>query len=271
MTPVKFTKLHGTGNDFVLLDGREHRIGHADAVLMAKEICPRRTGIGADGLLLLESDPDTDFRMKHYNPDGTRSSFCGNGARCMVLYAAEKGLFNDACTIHADDGVHSATIAGEQIRLAMAAPGDTNLNQSLTIDGADILVHSINTGTQHTVTFTRGLDDFPIASRGREIRFHRHFQPDGTNVNFVEQTGPTHVSVRTYERGVEAETLSCGTGVVAAAVISAKKGLTTPPVSIATRGGDLVVDFNLSGASAREVYLTGPARFVFTGEFQPTL
>jgi len=226
------------------------------------QICHRRFGVGADGLMLIESHPSADFRLQYYNSDGSQS-LCGNGSRAAVSMAASLGLVNGKTQFEAYDGLHEATVQGDgNIRLKMA-----DVDQVLRLED-DFF---INTGSPHFVRFVQNVMDFPVVDEGRSIRYDARFAPGGTNVNFVQLMDDGSIFVRTYERGVEDETLSCGTGVTAAAIAASFRGVGSP-VAVATRGGRLAVEFRSPSANAHTaftgVYLTGPARRVFTGHLE---
>ena len=255
---ITFYKYHGTGNDFILIDNRKLKVK-----LNTKQIahlCHRRFGIGADGLMLLQNKKGFDFEMVYYNSDGNESSLCGNGSRCMTAFAKSIGVMKkDKAKFLATDGEHEAEIKKDIISLHMN-------------DVKKIETHSdyyyLSTGSPHYVKFTSGVKSTDIISEGRSIRYSDRFKKDGVNVNFAEKNGKG-IFVRTYERGVENETLSCGTGVTACALASAVKGISTAENSckISTLGGELTVHFRRGkGNSFSDIWLEGPAAFVFKGE-----
>lgn len=256
---MKFTfyKYQGTGNDFVIIDNRETNLALTEQNI--NTLCDRRFGIGADGLMLLEEDSDYDFGMKYFNSDGKESTMCGNGGRCMVSFAKLLGIINKETKFKAVDGVHKATIHDDEtISLEMQDVSDiAKVNNN----------YYLNTGSPHYVLFRDDIDKIDVLNRGREIRYSGEFKPEGTNVNFVEAKNDV-LYVRTYERGVENETLSCGTGVTASA-ISASIHTETDKSSykIITKGGNLHVSFKkIDNNSFVNIWLTGPATFVFKGE-----
>ena len=271
MPPVRFTKMHGAGNDFLVIDNRHYRLTETEASDMARVQCTRRVGAGADGLILLDSDPATSFSMRHYNPDGTRSSFCGNGARCIARFAYTHGIAPKDLTFAADDGQHGARVEGHSVRLDMTINQQIQMGQELTVSDTNYMLYCIDTGTPHAVVFSEEVETVSVDAVGRSIRYHPRFDPVGTNVTFVEPVGLGNLNVRTYEKGVEAETLSCGTGSVAAAVVSTLCGHVAPPVSVMTRGGErLIVDFNMDGSQIQDVTLEGSAHIVYHGEIADT-
>ncbi len=252
-----FYKYQATGNDFVLLDNREAKFSFTPELI--QKICHRRFGIGADGLILLEQNSNTDFTMVYYNPDGSQS-LCGNGCRSAVQFASFLGIVNGKATFDAYDGLHSAEVLPTgNIKLEM---NPVNVVKEI---GDDLF---INTGSPHYIQFVEDLENHPVFEQGKKIRYSTLFEPSGTNVNFAEILPNNTVFVRTYERGVENETLSCGTGVTAVALAASTKGLTSP-VLIKTLGGDLSVEFE-SGqpGTFNQIYLIGPAKMVFEGDLE---
>ena len=266
---LHFYKYQATGNDFILIDNRDRQWSFA--VDQIEKICDRRFGVGADGLILIEKDAATDFRMVYYNSDGTQS-LCGNGCRSAIDLASRLGMVNGKTRFSAYDGIHSATLLSNGlIRVRM------NDVSKWKKSGEDIF---INTGSPHFIRFVKNLNDFPVYKEGKAIRYSEPFKPDGANVNFVELLENNSLFVRTYERGVENETLSCGTGVTAVALAAALKGYSSP-VEIKVVGGKLSVEFrfNRSVLSAdqtgtgqagifQDIFLTGPAKMVFEGDLE---
>ncbi len=251
---VPFFKYHGTGNDFVLFDNRQ-AVLTGDETAFFEAICHRRFGIGADGVILLNRHDHLHFEMDYFNSDGNRSSMCGNGGRCIVQFAHDLGIVTDTADFIAVDGEHIAHIADGQIKLKMGMPHDFKA-----LGGPDYWIH---TGSPHFVRFLETpLSRFPVVVEGRAIRNAHRWAPGGTNVNFVQVNGPGDVSVRTYERGVEDETWSCGTGVTAVAEILKRIQPDCPDlVRLQTPGGELLVHLLANDAP----WLQGPAKFVFQG------
>lgn len=259
---IKFYKYQGTGNDFVMIDNRSGFFPKADKELVAF-LCHRRFGVGGDGLILLENDDNYDFRMVYYNADGSESTMCGNGGRCLVAFAKHLGIItNNKCRFIAVDGEHTATI-GE----------DNNVSLQM-IDVADITVNDnycfLNTGSPHHVALVRDIKGYDVFNAGKEIRESDLYAPGGTNVNFVEQEGPNHFRIRTFERGVEDETLACGTGATAVAIsmyLTGKADDTTIKVDV--EGGKLKVSFEVDeNKKFSKVFLNGPAELVFEGTIE---
>ncbi len=255
---LDFFKYHGTGNDFIIIDNRNLKFDRADTALVAK-LCNRRFGIGADGLMLLQSQIGFDFEMVYYNSDGNESTMCGNGGRCIVEFARTLNLVKDTAHFIAIDGEHEAFIKNDFISLKMNDVNEVELNSD----------HSfLNTGSPHYVAFVEDIDSYNVFEQGKKIRYNDRFKTEGTNVNFVQKKQNT-LFVRTYERGVEDETYSCGTGVTAAALIASIKNVATANdyCDIKTLGGNLKVRFTKqTNNSFKYIWLEGPAAFVFKGE-----
>ena len=264
---MNFYKMSGTGNDFVLLDNRENIIGNEISQLVPK-LCHRRNGVGADGVLLLESSAKADFRMRYLNADGGEVSFCGNGGRCMAWFARSIGAVPDKMTFEAGDGLHRAEVTGSRVKLSMKDPADFKLNFVLDLGSKGYAASYADTGVPHVVIPVMDLKIFSVVETGRKIRLHQMFDPAGTNANFIELTDQHHLTIRTYERGVEDETLACGTGATAAAVISGLQGRAASPVECMTYGGEtLTVHFKKEDDQITEVFLEGAVSLVFKGEW----
>lgn len=254
---ITFYKYQGTGNDFVMIDNRDGAFPKNDTALVAK-LCDRRFGIGGDGLILLENDESSDFRMVYYNSDGNTSSMCGNGGRCIVAFAKRLGLIRDHARFMASDGLHDATIGADGIvSLHMK-----DVDHIKTGNGYIFL----DTGSPHHVEFVEDVRQVNVTELGAKIRYGDLYGKPGSNVNFVNETGDGKFSVRTYERGVEDETLSCGTGVTAVAIAVHYLGKTkSEKVKLNVEGGTLEVSFEVKDGKYSKVYLIGPAEFVFNG------
>ena len=253
-----FYKYQGTGNDFVMIDNRQEFFPKNDTKLIA-HLCDRRFGIGADGLILLENDNLSDFRMVYFNSDGSESTMCGNGGRCLVAFAKYLGIINSETTFVAVDGPHEAHINGDIVRLKM---------QNVEEVREKPLYSFLDTGSPHHVQLVDSLDTFDVKTEGAKLRYGLYGK-SGSNINFVSQSDDTSFAVRTYERGVENETLSCGTGVTAVALAMHSLGKTQAnAVKIKTVGGDLDVDFKTENGMYKEIFLEGPAKLVFKGEVE---
>ncbi len=254
---LPFYKYQGTGNDFVIIDNRLQLFPKDDTKLVAK-LCDRKFGVGADGLILLENDNSTDFKMIYYNSDGNIGTMCGNGGRCIVAFARFLGIIEDKTNFTAVDGLHHATIDDGIVSLQMVDVSEIKIKPSSTF---------LDTGSPHHVQLVENLEDFRVQKEGAKLRYGLYGEK-GSNINFVEQLADSKFSVRTYERGVEDETLSCGTGVTAVAIAMHRTGKTTSEkVTIKAIGGDLEVRFNGNG-SYSDVFLIGPAEQVFKGEIE---
>ena len=264
---VRFWKLEGAGNDFLGLDGRAG--GFKLKRQQIADLCDRRRGVGADGVLVVEKPKvrGADFRMRYYNSDGGEAEMCGNGARCFALLArAVSGRKGNVLRIQTQAGLVTLQIRGQEVQVSMTEPTKLRLGRKLVVAGRKLAVDFLNTGVPHAVLFVRSVRSIDVAKQGRAIRYHSAFAPSGTNVNFVEIGRGNRIHVRTYERGVEGETLACGTGVVASSILSnLRRGLRSP-ILVTTRGGDhLRVGFSMVNGQARKVTLQGPARIVYTG------
>lgn len=255
---IHFFKYQGTGNDFVMIDNRNNHFPKNNTQLINK-LCDRRFGVGADGLILLENADTTDFKMIYFNADGNEGTMCGNGGRCLVAFANKLNIIETKATFDAVDGLHHATFDNGIVSLQMI--------DVLTIDKFDS--HSfLDTGSPHHVEFVADVSEVDVNNEGRKIRNGTPYFEEGTNVNFIELVGENAIRVRTYERGVEGETLSCGTGVTAAAIASYVSGrITKNNIDISAVGGKLSVSFENSDGIFKNVFLKGPATFVFEGTF----
>jgi diaminopimelate epimerase len=254
---LHFSKYQATGNDFVLVDNRE--LKHAFSVAEIEKICDRRFGVGGDGLILIENDAYSDFKMVYYNSDGSQS-LCGNGCRSAIDFASHLGLIKDKTTFSAFDGLHQGhRLPSGIIHLQMADVHEVKrMGEN----------YFINTGSPHVVKFVSDIKNYPVIDEGRSIRYSENFKPAGTNANFAELKENNTISLRTYERGVEDETFSCGTGATAAALAASLHGYTSP-VSIEVRGGHLSVEFKTSHTDTfHDIFLIGPAKMVFQGQME---
>ncbi|MEX2577889.1 MAG: diaminopimelate epimerase [Verrucomicrobiales bacterium] len=259
--------MNGAGNDFVVLDNRDKSLRLSKEQI--SNLCHRQRGVGSDGLLAVEpGENGADYRMRYYNADGGEAEMCGNGARCFarfVNFLEEDRLTETSFETMA--GVIRARYPDDQIEIRLSQPFDLSLNNILEVAGESITVHSVNTGVPHAVVFVENLAGVDIRRLGAAIRFHEHFAPAGTNANFVEGLEDDCIAIRTYERGVEDETLACGTGMVACAIIQHETHATPAPIRVRVAGGDtLEIGFRKNEAGAYEdVTLLGPAEFTFEG------
>lgn len=256
---LHFYKYQGTGNDFIMIDNRSSNFPKKDVELIEK-LCDRRFGIGADGLILLEQSQNQDFSMVYFNADGNEGSMCGNGGRCLVAFAKQLGVISNETTFDAVDGLHYATIANGIISLKM-------------IDVSEIQKHSehsfINTGSPHQIRFCDSVAEINVKETGAKIRYGAPYFEEGTNVNFAEKIDANTFKIRTYERGVEDETLACGTGATAVAIAAHSTKKTNQNIlKIEVLGGNLEVSFENVGTKYTNVFLKGPAQFVFEGNIE---
>jgi diaminopimelate epimerase len=263
---LQFTKMNGAGNDFILVDNRNQRLQLTRDQIV--RLCDRHRGIGADGLLAVIPCPSgqANWAWEFYNNDGGSAEMCGNGARCFARYVQRLEGGADPFTFLTGAGVIKAVFNGERVTVNLTEPKDFRLADKLNLPTGTETVHSVNTGVPHAVLFVDDADKAMVQALGAQIRYHAHFAPKGTNVNFVQLLGSNRIRVRTYERGVEGETLACGTGVTASALITARTNRFESPVAVQVQGGDtLEVSFRDEGARFTDVRLTGPADFVFDG------
>ena len=254
MTTIEFYKYQGTGNDFVMIDNRDLTFPKDTETI--KNLCDRRFGIGGDGLILLEDGKNVDFTMVYYNSDGNESTMCGNGGRCLVAFAHFLDVFEEKCTFNAIDGLHEAEIKNGIVKLKMI-----DVDRILQ-DGENSV---LNTGSPHFVQFVKDLNQYKVYQHGNEIRNSATYQKEGINVNFVEQISDDEIFVRTYERGVEDETFSCGTGATAAALVFLQDK-SQKAVQVKVLGGKLKVYADKQGNSYHNIWLEGPAKQVFKGK-----
>ena len=264
---IPFFKMHGGGNDFVLIDHRERFIPEAEQPQFVRRVCHRQLGAGADGLILLEDSPRADFRWRFYNADGSEPEMCGNGGRCATRLAVMNGIAPADLSFETLAGIIQAEVRDRRVKLLMTGVGEVSLNQAIPLEGETLTGHFLKVGVPHVAVPVADLESTPVTRWGRAIRFHPLFAPAGTNVNFIRVEGPQEVVIRTYERGVEDETLACGTGAVAAALIAARLGQVRSPVTVHTRGGEaLTVFFTPQGEGFTQVFLEGDALVAYQGE-----
>ncbi|MBW2658523.1 MAG: diaminopimelate epimerase [Deltaproteobacteria bacterium] len=267
--PVDFAKMSGAGNDFVVIDNRDKIVLPADQREFCRRLCRRMFSVGADGVIFIEKSDAADFGWNFYNGDGSVAEMCGNGARCAARFAHSHKIAGPCMKFETLAGIIAAEVlaSGDGVRLEMVPPSDFRQGLTLTLDGVEYEAASVNTGVPHAVIFV-DREDVPVKKWGRSVRYHQLFRPDGTNVNFARVLEDGRLQVRTYERGVEAETMACGTGAVAAALYAAVAKAMASPVEVLTSGGEmLTVFFDLSdGPVARNVFLQGPARHIYDGQ-----
>jgi diaminopimelate epimerase len=254
-----FFKYQGTGNDFVMIDNRQDNFDKTNTECIA-HLCDRRFGIGADGLILLENDNLVDFKMVYFNADGNESSMCGNGGRCITHFANFLGIIETEAIFMAIDGPHHTKIIGDNIHLQMQDVSEIENSENFIF---------LNTGSPHHIEIVNNINDVNVKLEGSRIRYSNLYKGEGSNINFVEQLDTDNFKVRTYERGVEDETLSCGTGVTAVALAMNYLGKTEKKIlNINTKGGDLSVSFNVTGDLYHDIWLIGAATKVYKGEIE---
>jgi len=265
---IEFIKMVAAGNDFVVIKN-SCQLSAVSCQLLAKNICNRKYGVGADGLLVLEKSKAADVKMRIFNPDGSEAEMCGNGARCVALWAKSKVTSHKSqVKIETKAGIIESKVEANNVKIKLTDPGNMKLDIPIMINNRNIKVNFINTGVPHTVIFVQGLDDFDVAGLGRQIRYHQRFAPAGTNVNFVEVLGASRIKLRTYERGVEAETQACGTGSTAAALITSRKlpSSNLRKISVLTESGEILkVYFQKTKKIFKEVWLEGKVKIVYEG------
>jgi len=262
---LEFVKMHGAGNDFVMLDDRDGRVPWQDHFLMAA-LAARRTGVGCEGVILIQASARADFRMRFLNPDGSEVEMCGNGARCAAAFAHRIGVAKSTMTMETMCGLMDAELTGHGVRVWMPEPDKRRYGLQLDLGGRTITGHFINTGVPHFVTFMPDVGQADVAGEGRVVRLHPAFAPEGTNVDFATLRPPDRLSMRTFERGVEAESGACGTGAIACVVVAVETAGFTLPVRVRTTTGyELIVDGDWRGGRCTGMTLTGPAKEVFRG------
>ncbi|MFO7964681.1 MAG: diaminopimelate epimerase [Desulfobacterales bacterium] len=267
MNTIPFCKMSGCGNDFILVDNRAGYFGPNDPGVFVRDVCRRKLSIGADGLILIEPSKEADFKWRFYNSDGSRAEMCGNGARCAARFAYIHGIAGARMAFMTDAGRVDARIVGTGVTIGMINPSPIEDGIRLDIDGDMLQMSHINTGVPHVVMYRPDADRFELDRWGPKIRFHQRFAPAGANVNVMRMDPEGIVFVRTYERGVEDETLACGTGAVACALVAAHRHKGKGPIKVKTKsGGMLIIHFERRGDEFVRVCLEGDARFIYRGE-----
>ena len=268
---LKIVKMSGSGNDFILVDHRRREFSDGEMIRLTRRLCRRGLSVGADGLIFIEPSDRFDFKWRFFNADGSEAEMCGNGGRCAARFAQLIGLAGEELTFETIAGPIQARVHGRVVKLQLTVPRDLRLGQEIRLGNALQSVDFINTGVPHTILWVEEVEGVDLAGLGPQIRFHPDFQPAGTNVNFVRAEVDRTLSLRTYERGVEAETLACGTGAVAAATVAYLKGKVRSPVPVRTRGGEVLV-VHLEGdptGGIGQVFLEGLVTLVFEGRIYP--
>jgi diaminopimelate epimerase len=258
--------MSGSGNDFVVVDNRRGLVGAGDGAALARRVCARGFGVGADGMILIERSREADFRWRFYNADGSEPAMCGNGGRCAARFAFLRGIAPARMRFETGAGLIRAEVRGDRVKLQLPLPYGFRESVPVEVAGRRLVPGFLVVGVPHAVLRVEKLEEVPVEAWGRALRHHPAFGPEGTNANFFRVAGPRRLEVRTYERGVEGETLACGTGSVATALVAAAAGLVKSPVTVVTRGGEeLIVHFRRRGGEFGEVFLEGKAAVVFEG------
>jgi diaminopimelate epimerase len=264
---IPFMKMSGSGNDFILIDHRKPFLDENRMKEFVQRVCRRRVSVGADGLILVEPSKKADFKWRFFNADGSEAEMCGNGGRCVARFASLKGITGISLTFETLAGILSAQVNGMRVKLEMTKPFGLKLDERILVEGTEQILSILNTGVPHAVSFLDNIEAADVVHLGRAIRYHPYFSPSGTNANFVKVENNSQMSIRTYERGVEDETLACGTGAVASALLAGFKGLVRSPVSIKTRGGEvLMVYFEINAQEVKRVFFEGDVHIIYEAE-----
>lgn len=266
MEPIEFWKMSGTGNDFILIDNRDGAVKPQDMSRLVARSCRRRESVGADGVIFVTDSKDYDFGWRFFNADGGEAEMCGNGGRCVSRFAFLKGIAGSEMTFETRVGPISAQVEGRMVKVLMPKPENEMMDVDLEFMPGWRSCDFVNTGVPHVVVQVTDLENHGVMEQGRKIRYHSRFSPEGTNANFMTVTGPHELAVRTYERGVEDETLACGTGAIASALMASRRGMVTSPVKVHTRGGDMTIHLNSEGfdvGTGERVWLQGNTSVIY--------
>jgi diaminopimelate epimerase len=267
MKRLSFWKMSGSGNDFIVIDNRRNKVAASEGADLARALCPRRFSVGADGLILVQNSSRADFGWRFFNADGSEAAMCGNGGRCAARFAYLKGIASEDMCFETAAGLIKAEVHGRRVKLQLPDPYGFREKVSLKVGARTLEAGYMVVGVPHAVLNVDDIEVVPVQRWGRAVRRHSEFAPEGTNVNFYQLTGSGRAAIRTYERGVENETLACGTGSVATALVAAAGGKVRGPVRLATRGGEeLTVYYRRRGTVFSDVYLEGEADLVFEGK-----
>lgn len=270
MTEIEFWKMSGSGNDFIIIDNRNESLDPNNIKGFVKRVCERRTSVGADGLILIIKSKEYDFAWKFFNPDGNEAEMCGNGGRCAARFAYLMEIAGKDMTFETLAGPIHASVKGRRVRILM--PKVRDFKKDLTIGEIPNAksIDFINTGVPHVIVIVENIENYPVFEQGQKIRYHNSFHPSGTNASFVTISSSNCLNIRTYERGVEDETLSCGTGAVAAALTASIRGFVSSPVEVKTKGGEILrIDFRKEGPSFKEVYMEGDTSIIYRAQLNP--
>ncbi|MBN1612921.1 MAG: diaminopimelate epimerase [Deltaproteobacteria bacterium] len=263
---IEFFKMSGSGNDFILIDNWDGGLALENPGMFARALCTRKTSVGADGLILIEPSQTAAFRWRFFNADGSEAEMCGNGGRCAARFAVLRNIAGEELSFETQAGIIDAAVRRDMVKLRLTDPREMLIHRSILLEGQSFDLSSINTGVPHAVHIVNCLDRIDVFHLGRMIRQHESFQPNGTNANFVEIVNKHAIRVRTYERGVEDETLACGTGAVASVLICSWKGLVESPVNVRVRSGEVLrVYFRKSNDGFRNIYLEGKVKVIYQG------
>ncbi len=267
MDQIPFFKMSGSGNDFILIDNREKVVEENGLSDRIKKVCRRQMSVGADGFILVENSDNVDFKWRFFNADGSLAEMCGNGARCAARFAFLNGIAGKEMAFETDAGIVRAFVSGRDVKIKMPEPKDIKTDYIIELEKGSLSVNSVNTGVPHVVVMVDKLDRVDVVKQGREIRYCKSFAPAGTNVNFMSLQNDGSIAIRTYERGVEDETLACGTGSVAGAVIMAYKEKINSPVKVRTKSGAFLnIFFYKNNSDFSDVYLEGDSRVIYSGK-----
>lgn len=263
---IRFHKMSGSGNDFIIIDNRDLSLPVADMPEFVRRVCRRKVSVGADGLFLIEPSAVADFKWQFFNSDGSVAEMCGNGSRCVARFAHHSGIAGPRMSFETLAGIITAEVSGDSVKVRLTDPSVLKQNVNLVLAGGDCGMDVIDTGVPHAVCFVEFVESVDVATAGREIRRHEFFQPRGANVNFASVFNRQAMRVRTYERGVEDETLACGTGAVASVLAAAGRRLVESPVDVTVQSGEILrVWFSGEGDRFREIYLEGKVKMVYQG------
>jgi diaminopimelate epimerase len=263
---IPFFKMSGSGNDFILIDNRDGVVDEENLSQWIASVCRRKHSVGADGLILIEHSKRADFKWRFFNADGGEAEMCGNGGRCVARLAHIRGIASESLSFETQAGVVRAQVTGKSVKLEMPEPSSVVLGYSLQVESKTVTVSSVTVGVPHAVLWVDDIESVPILTMGPAIRYHEQFVPAGTNVNFVQILDDGGLAIRTYERGVEDETLACGTGSVAAALVAAENNLVQSPGVLRTRGGEVLkIHFEKKENGFSNVFLEGDARVIYEG------
>jgi len=263
---IEFYKMSGSGNDFIIIDNRDLSLKVGDLPTFARCVCERKVSVGADGLFLIEPSKTVDFKWQFFNSDGSGAEMCGNGSRCVARYAYLKGIAGKKMSFETIAGIIGAEVKGDVVKVKLTDPSVVKAGIKIEADGRKLILDSIDTGVPHAVVFVDDIDNCDVYNIGRKIRHHKHFAPRGTNANFASVINRNKIKVRTYERGVEDETLACGTGMVAAVLTAAQRGLVDSPTDVLVKSGEtLRIYFENQKGLWREIFLEGKVKIVYQG------